>query len=195
MNSELKKNPIMERLRGKLSPEDKKFIEDYFDSLDRTPSPSVRIKTAKQILRQHLHGYSDEQFEEQINKFPLNECLFAMERYHAQFSVDGWISVEDRLPEESGLVFICLKDSQDIYISFYKKDQKLFQVWGAGRDPIIDMKTTHWMNMPKPPMYKCREMDCEKDATKEDYPGNAFYLCDEHYEKYHPSPPQKTNES
>lgn len=36
--------------------------------------------TAKEILRQHLHGYSDEQFEVEINKFPLNECLHAMNR-------------------------------------------------------------------------------------------------------------------
>ena len=40
--------------------------------------------TAKEILRQHLHGYSNEQFEEAIKHFPLNECLIAMDRYKNQ---------------------------------------------------------------------------------------------------------------
>lgn len=36
--------------------------------------------TGKKILRQHLHGYSDEQFEDDIKHFPLSECLCALER-------------------------------------------------------------------------------------------------------------------
>lgn len=36
--------------------------------------------TGKEILRQHLHGYSDEQFEDDIKHFPLSECLCALER-------------------------------------------------------------------------------------------------------------------
>jgi len=99
----------------------------------------------------------------------------------------NWINVKDRLPESSGLVLICLQDTQDIYISHFKKSRNLFQVWGAGRDPILDMKTTHWAEIPKPPMYKCREIDCNKDATIEEWPDNGFYLCQEHYEKYHPA--------
>lgn len=101
---------------------------------------------------------------------------------------NGWISVDIELPKESGLVEICLAHTQDIYIAFYKKDRKLFQVWGAGRDLIIDMKTTHWKSMPKPPMHICRELDCDNKATKEEYPGNSYYVCDSCYSKLHPSP-------
>lgn len=105
-----------------------------------------------------------------------------------------WIHVKDYLPKKSGLVEICLAKSQDIYIAFYKKGRNVFQVWGAGRDPICDMQTTHWKPMPKPPMYKCRELDCDNDAIKEEYPGNSFFVCADCYEKLHPelSSPPKT---
>lgn len=35
-------------------------------------------KEEKATLRKHLHGYGDEQFEEEVNRFPLNECVNAM---------------------------------------------------------------------------------------------------------------------
>jgi hypothetical protein len=46
---------------------------------DRESTPVTG--TAEEILRQHLHGFSDEQFKEEIKHFPLSEVLFAMERY------------------------------------------------------------------------------------------------------------------
>lgn len=110
---------------------------------------------------------------------------------HSYSEQEQWVSCSERLPKESGLVEICLADSQDIYISFYKKSRKMFQVWGAGRDPICDMKTTHWKPMPKPPMHICRELDCNNKATKEEYPGNSYFVCDVCYEKLLPAPPKQ----
>lgn len=66
-----------------------------------------------------------------------------------------WISVEDRLPEESGQVLGCMKDTFDIYVCHYKPSRKLFLVYGAGVDPISDMKVTHWMPLPHPPFTQC----------------------------------------
>lgn len=62
-----------------------------------------------------------------------------------------WIPVTEKVPEESGLVLGCMKDTLNIYICYYKKSRNLFQVWGAGRDPYEDMKVTHWMPLPEPP--------------------------------------------
>ena len=44
------------------------------------------METAKSILRSHLHGLSDEQFEVQISQFPLNEVMFAMKSYAQQYA-------------------------------------------------------------------------------------------------------------
>jgi len=62
-----------------------------------------------------------------------------------------WISVEDGLPKQSGQVLGIMKDTLDIYVCHYKKDRKLFQVYGHGADPISDMSVTHWMPLPKSP--------------------------------------------
>lgn len=40
--------------------------------------------TAKEFLRQSFHGYSDEQFEKEIQHFPLSECLCAVEHVQAE---------------------------------------------------------------------------------------------------------------
>lgn len=106
-----------------------------------------------------------------------------------------WVSV-DTPPEKSGLILGAMHKTGDIYICHFKKHLNLYQVWGAGRDPILDMKVTHWKPIPKPPMDVCRDLDCDKPATREEYPDNGFYLCDEHFEKYKaedrllPSPPK-----
>ncbi|MDP3561744.1 MAG: DUF551 domain-containing protein [Legionellaceae bacterium] len=62
-----------------------------------------------------------------------------------------WISVEDRLPEESGQVLGIMKDTFAIYVCHYSLSRKLFLVYGAGSDSISDMRVTHWMPLPSPP--------------------------------------------
>ena len=64
-----------------------------------------------------------------------------------------WISVNDRLPEKSG-EFLCSTKEASIYVGFYKKHHNIFYVYGAGSDPIGDIKFTHWMPLPEPPKTK-----------------------------------------
>jgi hypothetical protein len=160
-------------------------------SAEPPPVQSSTIETVEQAAERLLKfGSFAENSEYSMGYISGSSFGAQWQQSNSQQQVDNWISVEDRLPEESGLVEICLANTQDIYISFYKKGRNLFQVWGAGRDPIIDMKTTHWKPMPKPPMYKCREYECENDAVMEEYPGNSFYVCKSCYEKLHPPLPQ-----
>lgn len=72
-----------------------------------------------------------------------------------------WIPVTERLPDDSGPVLGCMKDTLDQYICWYKPRRKLFLVYGAGVDPISDMKVTHWLPLPEPPSHN-------EQALKED---------------------------
>lgn len=62
-----------------------------------------------------------------------------------------WINVKDKTPEESGLVLTCMENTNDQYISFYRKNRNVFEVWGSSRDPITDMKVAYWQPLPEPP--------------------------------------------
>lgn len=62
-----------------------------------------------------------------------------------------WIKIEDDLPKRSGQVLGIMKDTLSIYVCHYKESKKLFLVYGAGADPISDMKVTHWQPLPLPP--------------------------------------------
>lgn len=62
-----------------------------------------------------------------------------------------WVSIEVAVPEKSGLVLGVMRDTKNIYVCYYKKSRNVFQVWGAGKDPIEDMHVTHWMPMPPAP--------------------------------------------
>jgi hypothetical protein len=64
--------------------------------------------------------------------------------------MQGWISVEDRLPENSGEVLIWLK-THSVYVAHYKKHRKLFTVYGLGGQEITDLETTHWQPLPEAP--------------------------------------------
>lgn len=75
--------------------------------------------------------------------------------------VTQWVSIDEKLPEQSGEVLGCMKDTLSMYICFYKKDRKLFQVYGAGVDPYSDMKVTHWQPLPSPPR-PSKETDTKK---------------------------------
>lgn len=76
---------------------------------------------------------------------------------------DRWIPVTDtkRLPKGSGPVLGCMKDTLDMYICFYRKPRKLFEVYGAGADPISDMKVTHWQPLPGAPSSALQESQSE----------------------------------
>lgn len=127
------------------------------------------IKTAEEVLAEYsigkyiiLDATTDFKIKPYVNsEFIVKPaCIAAMHAYADQFASlqtaevrkeMEWISVEDRLPEKSGQVLGVMKDTQDQYICFYKPGRKLFLVYGAGSDPISDMKVTHWMPLPEVP--------------------------------------------
>jgi hypothetical protein len=61
-----------------------------------------------------------------------------------------WISVKERLPEDSGEVLI-FTASHSVYVSHYKKHRNTFTAYGVQSVLITDIKTTHWMPLPNPP--------------------------------------------
>jgi hypothetical protein len=64
-----------------------------------------------------------------------------------------WISVKDKLPEESGQVLIFTK-AHSVYVSHYKKSRNLFTAYGVESVLITDIETTHWMPLPERPQEK-----------------------------------------
>ena len=63
-------------------------------------------------------------------------------------AMSGWISVTDRLPDESGNVIVCVKrrfsDYRMVTVSWYIAIERRF----SGSDFFT---ITHWMPMPEPP--------------------------------------------
>ena len=60
-----------------------------------------------------------------------------------------WISVEERLPEESGYTIVFCADGELRHVTFakYQKTQKRWDLTGARSY----WRVTHWMPLPEPP--------------------------------------------
>ena len=63
-------------------------------------------------------------------------------------TVQEWISVKDRLPEDICPVLVALEGLNIAFHGFYQ-DEKWWTV-GAGTRPFTQ-KVTHWMPLPQPP--------------------------------------------
>lgn len=62
----------------------------------------------------------------------------------------GWISVKDRLPEESGTVLACDRLGA-FYMCEYSQKYKAFNADDNDGDMYSLSAITHWMPMPPPP--------------------------------------------
>ena len=69
---------------------------------------------------------------------------------HSGVTVQEWISVDDRLPEEKGRYLTANKRFGD--------ETVVFDLWFGGgfwyvdeEDNVFDFEVTHWMPMPNPP--------------------------------------------
>ena len=74
----------------------------------------------------------------------LDELIQRLEaRAEVATGDDGWISVEDRLPEE-GQKVICYRDTEiaQIFITTWSETEKVYEKWNA---------VTHWQPLPLPP--------------------------------------------
>ena len=63
--------------------------------------------------------------------------------------VQQWISVKDRLPEESGMYIVTANDGHAQRVSFvqWQKKNRMWNLTGARSY----WRVTHWMPMPQPP--------------------------------------------
>ena len=64
-------------------------------------------------------------------------------------TVQEWISVKDRLPEESGMYIVTANDGHAQRVSFvqWQKKNRMWNLTGARSY----WRVTHWMPLPKPP--------------------------------------------
>ena len=100
-------------------------------------------ETEIKILRKYFHGLTDEQFNEDVSKWPLNNVLGAIKEAAKQ----EWISVDDDVPSIDEAVWI-YADMQIIF-GQYGYD-------GTGRENYFDRHgnpldgVTHWMTIKRP---------------------------------------------
>lgn len=85
-------------------------------------------------------------------------------------TVGGWISVKDRLPEQSPSLFSKFKDtdkwsktmwamdSETVLVTVTAKGESIVTTgklqdgkWRTQISPVIEYKVTHWMPLPEPP--------------------------------------------
>jgi len=64
-----------------------------------------------------------------------------------------WISMKDRLPEDSQRVIICDDDYKNIWICFFIKDKQKFMLSAISDCPaeFSVNRVTHWMPLPESP--------------------------------------------
>ena len=64
-------------------------------------------------------------------------------------TVQEWVSVKDRLPEESGMYIVTANDGHAQRVSFvqWQKKNRMWNLTGARSY----WRVTHWMPLPQPP--------------------------------------------
>jgi hypothetical protein len=62
-----------------------------------------------------------------------------------------WISVKDRLPEQSGYVLTCYGDYHIINVFSYSKKHRAFNAHDCLPTAENNVDVTHWMPLPEPP--------------------------------------------
>ena len=108
------------------------------------------IKICVDRQYENCHGYSGSK------KAIYREAILAVKSMlHSAKSIDGvtvqeWVSVDDRLPEESGfyLVFADLERSE---VLPYSKKYQAFNAFDDNYSEENVIPVTHWMPMPEPP--------------------------------------------
>lgn len=68
--------------------------------------------------------------------------------------VAGWISVNDRLPENNCDVIVTKRNGKVYQMSYhapFDSAKRIFQWWGFGKWVDQHSQVTHWMPLPSPP--------------------------------------------
>lgn len=86
-----------------------------------------------------------------------DECI-AQTLYNAGYRKQEWISVDERLPEKTGLYLIVWDGS--VAAAYRHTHWTLGEFWNndldGGISVIPDSEVTHWMPLPEPPKMKER---------------------------------------
>ena len=100
----------------------------------------VREKLVEQAISHFWYGVSHDIFSEPVKTY-AKLAIEALEKENG-VTVQEWISVKDRLPEQ-GEEAICIAADGDMMIGKYTE-------WGW-MFPCYFEDLTHWMPLPKPP--------------------------------------------
>ena len=116
------------------------------NGLNRTESDAVKLAEIDHVATNLQPEASNQQVTEalQRNGFGGLEQAAASKNQVKP----GWISVEDRLPEDSGGVNLCTR-SGIVGTGFYDKYTKNWVQHYSGGALCVDV--THWMPLPEPP--------------------------------------------
>ena len=100
----------------------------------------VREKLVEQAISHFWYGVSHDIFSEPVKTY-AKLAIEALEKENG-VTVQEWISVNDRLPEQ-GVEAICIAADGDMMIGKYTE-------WGW-MFPCYFEDLTHWMPLPQPP--------------------------------------------
>ena len=100
----------------------------------------VREKLVEQAISHFWYGVSHDIFSEPVKTY-AKLAIEALEKENG-VTVQEWISVDDRLPEQ-GEKAICIDADGDMMIGKYTEWGWLF--------PCYFEDLTHWMQIPEPP--------------------------------------------
>ena len=89
----------------------------------------------------------------EANALAYELCMMVMD-YYIIPDENKWVSVDDRLPDESG-AYLGVVDGEVMEVNYSPKTKGLICVWSTcnadGFTPLTDSQVTHWMPLPEPP--------------------------------------------
>lgn len=109
------------------------------------------------MMLRYVNGYIFEGHTFVVNKSDIHNAKDEQFAAGTALMPDGWISVEDRLPEKSQLLIVHCKGGSKEFISVvpYSAKHKEFNWYdGIGKPPENRKEyrnATHWMPLPEPP--------------------------------------------
>lgn len=101
----------------------------------------IREKLVKQAISHFSYGVSHDIFNEPVTTY-AKLAIDALEKENG-VTVQEWVSVEDRLPEENTTVIVAT-DNGIVFQCLYAYDG--WDLWDDN-----DVNITHWQPMPQPP--------------------------------------------
>ena len=108
----------------------------------------TREEAIKHII---TYAYYDDDIPLQVAT-ALDMAISALRAQQEQESkpTNGWISVKDRLPEESGY-YLVFTDIGRIALLSYSKKYRAFNAHDDSYSEEYMISVTHWMPLPNPP--------------------------------------------